>query len=43
MEAAGKARAGRTSNIRIMVVTLDVSQLRSWLNSPARCRVEREA
>ena len=38
-----RARAGRTPNISIMPVTLDVSKLLSgWLNFPAHCRVEGE-
>ena len=35
-----RARAGRTRNIWLMVVTLDVSQLSGWLNADASCRVE---
>jgi len=37
------ARAERTSNMRIMAVTLDVSKLSGWLNADACCRVERES
>ena len=43
MEAAGRARAERTSNMYCMVVTLDVSRLSGWLNAVACCRVKREA
>ena len=39
----GRARAERTTNMRFMSVTLDVSKLRGWLNTDARCRVERRA
>ena len=42
MEAAGRARAERTSNMLYMAVTLDVSQLSGWLND-VLCRVGREA
>jgi hypothetical protein len=37
------ARAERTPNIWLMVVTPDVSQLSGWLNAYDCCRVEREA
>jgi hypothetical protein len=37
------ARAERTSNMLLMVVTPDVSQLSGWLNACAYCRVERES
>ena len=43
VEAAGRARAERTSNMYPMVVTLDVSRLSGWLNAAMPCRVEREA
>ena len=43
MEAEGRARAKRTSNIRCMLVTLDVSKLSGWLNADAHCRVAKEA
>ena len=43
VEAAGRARAVRTSNMYCMVVTLDVSKLSGWLNAYAYCRVKREA
>ena len=43
VEAAGRARAERTSNMCPMVVTLDVSRLSGWLNAAMPCRVEREA
>jgi len=43
VKAAGRARAERTSNIAYMFVTLDVSQLSSWLKAGACCRLEREA
>ena len=42
MEAEGRARAERTSNIMYMLVTLDTSRLSGWLNANADCRVERE-
>ena len=38
-----RARAERTWNIRSMFVTLEVSKLSGWLNTDARCRVERQA
>ena len=37
-----RARAGRTSNMFCMFVTLEVSQLSGWLKACASCRVERE-
>jgi hypothetical protein len=37
-----RARAERTSNMRYMVVTLEVSKLSGWLKAYAACRVERE-
>ena len=37
---AGHAQE-RTSNMRSMLVTLDVSKLSGWLNATACCRVER--
>ena len=43
VEAEGKARAKRTSNIHHASMTLDVSQLSGWLNADAHCRVEMEA
>jgi len=42
VEAEGRARAERTSNMYIMLLTLDVSKLSGWLNADARCRVQRE-
>ena len=42
MEAEGRARAERTSNINDIAVTLDVSKLSGWLNADAPCRVRRE-
>ena len=49
-EAGGRLKAGghrarpeRTANMLAMVVTLDVSKLRGWLNADADCRVERRA
>ena len=39
----GQARAERTSNMRYIVLTLDVSKLSGWLNAFAYCRVERRA
>jgi hypothetical protein len=38
-----RARAERTTNMRRMFVTLDVSQLSGWLNAVAYCRIEKEA
>ena len=38
MEAEGRARAKRTPNIHLMLVTLDVSKLSGWLNTDAFCR-----
>ena len=38
VEAAGGARAERTPNICIMVVTLDVPKLSGWLKADASCR-----
>ena len=32
------ARLGRTANMKLMVVTLDVSRLSGWLNANADCR-----
>ena len=43
VEIEGRARAERTSNIRCMFVTLDVSRLSGWLNADAYCRVKKEA
>ena len=43
VEAAGGARAERTSNMASMAVTLDVSKLSGWLNAAVFCRVQREA
>ena len=43
VEAEGRARAERTSNIRCMLVTLDVSKLSGWLNAVARYRGKWEA
>ena len=37
------ARAERTWNMLIILVTLDVSKLSGWLNADAPCRVERRA
>ena len=42
MEAEGRARAERTSNMDTMLVTLDVSRLSGWLNASADCQVERK-
>jgi hypothetical protein len=42
VEAAGRGSAERTSNIRPMVETLEVSRLSGWLNADAPCRVKRE-
>ena len=41
VEAEGRARTERTSNIPCMSVTLDVSRLSGWLNAYTSCRVER--
>jgi hypothetical protein len=41
MEAEGRARAERTGNMYIMLVTLDTSRLSGWLNADARCREKR--
>ena len=41
VEAEGRARAVRTSNMRVMSVTLDVSRLSGWLNADAYCRVRK--
>ena len=38
-----RARAERTENMEVMLVTLDVSRLSGWLNAVADCRVKREA
>ena len=43
MKTAARARAERTENMDPMTVTLEVSRLSGWLNTPAPCRVEREA
>eukprot|EP00964_Phaeocystis_antarctica_P039603 scaffold22650_cov55-Phaeocystis_antarctica.AAC.4 len=42
---AGGARAcaGRTENMYIISVTLDVSKLSGWLNAEVSCRVEKRA
>jgi hypothetical protein len=37
-----RARAERTSNMRLMSVTLEVSKLSGWLKADAYCRVEGE-
>ena len=42
MDIGREARAGRTSNIRLMLVTLDTSKLRRWLKPFAFCRVKRK-
>ena len=38
-----RARAERTSNMRLMSVTLEVSKLSGWLKAVADCRVEGRA
>jgi len=38
-----RARAERTSNMELMVVTLEMSKLSGWLNNDARCQVEGRA
>ena len=44
LKAAGaRARAERTSNMKYLVVTLDMSKLSAWLNADAYCGVERRA
>ena len=43
LKAVGaRARAERTSNMRVMPVTLDVLKLSGWLNAAAPCQVERQ-
>jgi hypothetical protein len=37
-----RARAGRTANIQLMSVTLEVSKLSGWLKAYAFCRVDKE-
>ena len=39
MDMEDRARAGRTTNMLFMSVTLDVSKLTGWLNADANCRV----
>ena len=43
LQIGGRARAERTENMPVMVVTLDVTKLSGWLNASACCRVERRA
>ena len=43
VEVEGSARAERTENMPLVIMTLDVSQLSGWLNADAPCRVEEEA
>ena len=42
-DLAYRARAERTLNMLLMVVTLDVLKLSGWLNADGCCRVERRA
>ena len=37
-----RARAERTPNMKLMVVTLEVSKLSGWLNDRSYCRVDKE-
>ena len=39
----GNARMAHTSNMPVMLMTLDVLMLSGWLNELAPCRVEKEA
>ena len=41
-DCGARARAERTLNMLVMVVTLDVSKLSAWLNAEAPCQVERQ-
>ena len=43
MDMEDRARAGRTTNMFFMSVTLDVNQFSGWLNTYAFCRVEGRA
>ena len=44
LKAVGhRARAERTKNMPLILVTLDVLKLSGWLNAYADCRVERRA
>ena len=44
MEGWGQGTGSeRTSNMRFMSVTLDVSKASGWLNADARCRVKGRA
>ena len=43
VEIGGRARAERTRNMSLMIVTLDVSRLSGWLKDLAFCRAERKA
>ena len=42
LEVGGKARAERTWNMLLMVVTLEMSKLSGWSNADASCRVNGE-
>ena len=39
--AESRGEGIRTSNIKFMLVTLDVSRVSGWLKAPVRCRVAR--
>ena len=43
VRAEVRARAERTENMPLVLMTLDVSKLSGWLNADAPCRVEKEA
>ena len=43
VQAEVRARAERTENMPLVLMTLDVSRLSGWLNADAPCRVEKEA
>ena len=42
VEIGGRARAERTRNMSLMIVTLDVSKLSGWLNTDAPCRAQQK-
>ena len=43
VRAEVRARAERTENMPLVLMTLDVSKLSGWLNADAPCRAEKEA
>ena len=43
VQAEVRARAERTENMPLVLMTLDVLRLSDWLNADAPCRVEKEA